>query len=222
MIVITPTWRLDNSIFLHAQGMLLAVYSISWILCPKCQAEYQAYPRFPTLFPIIHPFTNIIALYGWPNGSVKVNDIGTSKPLGMFNLNVVTKNPTPALEFGRPWTSSRDVQLDVSKPGKCHPFRSPKRPPSLKMPVFHEKYIWLRIRLDTIHTTSFIRKTDKHEDISFVLVISSQGLTWYSLRFYPAPSIRWNCQYSAWTHGHHGVLSMNPDQLPAEIRVHRI
>jgi hypothetical protein len=68
----------------------------------KHRTDIPAYPRFPTLLPIIHPFTNKIALYGCPNGSANVNDIGTSKPPGIFNSNVVTKKPTPALELGRP------------------------------------------------------------------------------------------------------------------------
>lgn len=95
----------------------------------------QTHPRFPTLFPIIHPLMKRSARYGCPNGSVKVNDIGTSNPLGMFNLNVVTKKPTPAEEFGRPCTRSRDAQPEVSKWGRCQPWRSPKRPPSLKIPA---------------------------------------------------------------------------------------
>lgn len=64
--------------------------------------DWKTYPRLPILFPIIHPFTNRSALYGCPSGSVNMNDIGTSKPSVIFSLNVVTKNPMPAVEFGRP------------------------------------------------------------------------------------------------------------------------
>lgn len=81
-------------------------------------------PRLAILFPIIHPFTNKYARYGWLDWS-NVNDMNTSLYDGTFRSNVVTKNPTPAAESGRPEERSRCSQDEVSKPGKCHPSRSP-------------------------------------------------------------------------------------------------
>lgn len=93
----------------------------------------MAHPRFATRFPIIHPLTKRNARYGWELSS-NLNDIITSKPGGMFNENVVTKNPTPATPPGKPDERSRSTQLFVSNPGRCHPARSPNSPPSFSTP----------------------------------------------------------------------------------------
>ena len=92
-----------------------------------------AHPRFATRLPIIHPLTNRNARYGWELSS-NVNDSITSKPAGIFSGNVVTKNPTPAAPSGKPAERSRFTQLLVSNPGRCHPARSPKSPPSFSTP----------------------------------------------------------------------------------------
>ena len=63
-----------------------------------------------------------------------MNDIITSKLEGISNGNVVTKNPTPATPSGKPAERSRSTQLLVSNPGRCHPARSPNRPPSFSTP----------------------------------------------------------------------------------------
>jgi hypothetical protein len=63
-----------------------------------------------------------------------VNDIKTSLYDGILRSNVEIKNPTPAEEFGRPEDRFLYVHDDVSNPGRCQPWRSPKRPPSLKIP----------------------------------------------------------------------------------------
>ena len=93
----------------------------------------MAHPRFATRFPIIHPLTNRNARYGWELSS-NVNDIITSKPEGISNGNVVTKNPTPATPSGKPAERSRSIQRLVSNPGRCHPARSPNSPPSFSTP----------------------------------------------------------------------------------------
>lgn len=97
----------------------------------------SSYPRFPTRLPIIHPFTNKIARYGCvvavePPSNKKL--IAASMVDGILRSKVVTKKPTPAASFGRPSEKLRDVQEDVSKPGRCQPSRSPKRPPSFSTP----------------------------------------------------------------------------------------
>lgn len=96
--------------------------------------EKNANPRFATLLPIIQPFTNKIALYGCPRDSSKVKLSIASIPVGRSNLNVEMKNPTPAALLGRPLDRSREAHPLVENPGRCHPCRSPKRPPSLKTP----------------------------------------------------------------------------------------
>lgn len=57
-----------------------------------------------------------------------------STPFGILSLNVVMKNPTPAAEFGRPEERSRLTNPVVGKEGRCHPSRSPNKPPSLNTP----------------------------------------------------------------------------------------
>ena len=64
--------------------------------------------------------------------NVKLNIAST--PAGTARLNVVTKKPTPAVPPGSPDESEREVHDDVSKPGRCQPSRSPKSPPSFRMP----------------------------------------------------------------------------------------
>jgi hypothetical protein len=99
-----------------------------------------AYPRFATRLPIIHPLTNRNARYGWSLSS-NVNDIITSKLAGIFKGNVATKNPTPAAPPGKPAERSRATQLLVSNPGRCHPARSPKSPPSFSTPRVVSGYL---------------------------------------------------------------------------------
>lgn len=79
------------------------------------------HPRFATLFPIIHPFTNNSALYGCPSHpvvSANSNDNITSKPSGTSISKDVTKKPTPALLPGKPAERSRGLQWTVVKPGR--------------------------------------------------------------------------------------------------------
>lgn len=66
------------------------------------------------------------------SSNTKLN--GISVLLGMLRLNVVTKNPTPAVFPGSPSEISLVAHLDVSNPGRCHPSLSPKSPPSLNTP----------------------------------------------------------------------------------------
>lgn len=101
---------------------------------PGVPMQLKTYPRLATRLPIIHPFTKMVALYCCPNGSLKVKDSIASRPLAISNLKVVTKNPTPAEPFGRPLERSRGAHPFVENPGRCHPFLSPKRPPSLNTP----------------------------------------------------------------------------------------
>ena len=85
-------------------------------------------------FPYCQPFTNNSARYdvaSASSGSANTKDIIASTSSGTDSLNVVTKNPTPGPLDDR---DDRLAQDEVSKPGRCHPSRSPKRPPSFKIP----------------------------------------------------------------------------------------
>ena len=74
--------------------------------------------------PYIQPFTKRRARYVWFVVS-DWNDMSVSVPSGTDRSNVVTKKPTPGPPEGSPSDRSRAVQLEVSKPGRCHPCRSP-------------------------------------------------------------------------------------------------
>ena len=62
---------------------------------------------------------------------------------------MVTKNPTPAPSDGKPSERSLLSQEDVSKPGKCHPWRSPKNPPSFIIPRTLSGYLYAKLRKKT-------------------------------------------------------------------------
>jgi hypothetical protein len=87
----------------------------------------------PLTLPYCHPLTNSKARYACPAGSVNWKLSIASTPSGTARSNVVTKKPTPA-PFGRPWEGERLVQFEVENPGRCHPARSPNKPPSLRTP----------------------------------------------------------------------------------------
>lgn len=132
------TWCHCSQGCLGGQGILPEGYGKEHIRTSSTKyTDIETHPRFPTLLPIIQPFTNNKALYGCPSlpaTSPKLKDIMTSKPAGILRSKVVTKNPTPAVSLGKPDERSRDIHEDVSKPGRCHPCRSPKRPPSFRTP----------------------------------------------------------------------------------------
>lgn len=133
-----------HTLFRDSQEFLLALGS--WIAVPYWQRAESAtihdslhgirQKRYPLTLPYCHPFTNNNARYGWPDTVFPsyTKDIMTSDPVGTSRSKVVTKKPTPACPEGRPSLNSRLAHVDVSKPGRCQPCRSPNKPPSFNTP----------------------------------------------------------------------------------------
>lgn len=121
--------------------------------CTTCRKGIsRTHPKLPTLLPIIHPSTQNITLYGdSSSSSSKTKEIMASCVGGIASANVVLKKPTPTYGDGRPSRRSRADHargapgslMWCSFLGRCHPCRSPYRPPSLKIPRRLSGYLYV-------------------------------------------------------------------------------